>query len=614
MHPVPGPICGAINFLLHAAKFCRAVLVRSTGSTAVKVLLVEDNQLDAESVEITLERHRSEHYEITNCATIADALATLTKEPMDIVLLDINLPDAVGEEAVREIIATNSRLPIVVLSGVDDERFATEMVRLGAQDYLLKGVGGAAMLPRVMRYAVERKAVEQRLRYLAAYDSLTEVANRQEMYQQIDKACAHADRHGDLVGVVLIDIDRFKIVNDTYGHAVGDAYLKCVARKLEGCLRRGDTLARLGGDEFAALLEGLPSSNAVHAWAKKARAALEVPFTIDGISFSVSASLGISIYPSHGSDVDTLFKKADIALYQAKESDGDSYRVFEDVMDNNRLKQQAVESELRTAIGEGELELFYQPIVDLETGAVTSMEALCRWYRGGTEYMKPIDFLGVATASKMMGILGGYVLRTAIEQCAAWGSSGCSGFPIAVNIDAQQFGIAGFAGSVIKEIERAGLTNDQIEIEITESTLLEPDKVTSRNLHALREASIVVCLDDFGAGHSSLAYIQQFPFDVLKLDRSLVDGIGSDKKGSLIARTIITLARELGFLVVGEGVETRRQFHMLGQFGCHRAQGYLIARPMPAHDVLAWLENRSKTEIDRLNELTGRFPLPAATA
>lgn len=579
----------------------------------MRVLLVEDDSLDAEMVNVILHRDPSGPHHITQVETLGGALDLLEADHFDIVLVDLNLPDAAGDEAARVITASHSSIPVLVLSGNSDPDFAAAVIRAGAQDFIVKG-DSARELPRAMSYAVERKASETRLKQMASYDPLTSLANRQEFCTQLDKACARADRHGTKVALMMFDLDHFKLINDTHGHHAGDDLLKNVANKLRSGIRAGDTAARLGGDEFAVILEDIPHERSVHRWTQQVLTSFRQPVTIGNTRHPITASVGGALYPDHGRTLDELLHCADMAMYDVKRNGRGNVSLYNADMNERRERHYELESNLRNAISHGELTPYFQPKISLVDGSVVGMEALCRWQRPDGELVEPREFLPIARRVGLMPEVGAAMLGAVTEQMLSWQKEGRLTVPVSINADAQEIGSPTFATHFISKLKEAGVSPRMVSVEITETTLVEPSKACLENLDLLRNAGVRVELDDFGAGHATFNYLRQFPLDSLKLDRSLVTGIADDPQCEIIVRAMIKLCSQLGLDVVAEGIESPAQLHALRTIGCLAGQGFFISRPMPAAQLPEWQRVVHRTlKLAPLNiHVTGNAPLSDA--
>jgi diguanylate cyclase (GGDEF)-like protein/PAS domain S-box-containing protein len=426
-----------------------------------------------------------------------------------------------------------------------------------------------------------RKEAERRAEHAASHDSLTDLPNRALFRQRLDGKLAAARAGGGGVALLCLDIDRFKTVNDTLGHPVGDALLKEAARRMAACLRREDTLARLGGDEFAVLQAGDADPARTRALAERLVEAVSQPFLVDGRTVAVSLSAGIALAPRDGAEPDLLFKNADLALYRAKMAGRNTFRFYEPAMDAAQQARQALELDLRQALGRGEFELHYQPQMDLATSRINGCEALVRWRHPSRGMISPADFVPLAEETKLIVPLGEWVLREACREAAAWAEP----MRISVNVSAVQFRQPGLVQTVLAALAASGLDPGRLELEITETVLIHEGEAL-KTLHQLRSIGVRIALDDFGTGYSSLSYLRRFPFDKIKIDRSFVKEIDNPDTAAIV-RAMVGLGSRLGIAITAEGVETEAQLDQVRAEGCTEAQGYLISRPGPAREVLA---------------------------
>jgi diguanylate cyclase (GGDEF)-like protein len=554
----------------------------------MEVLLVEDDRLDVEMVTQILKRDDRTSYRLTHVETLAQCLDRLESDRFDIVLVDLNLPDATGGDVVNRISLAYSHVPVVILSGNADQDFATRAIRAGAQDFIVKGAQSAMELPRAMAYAVERKATEMRLKHLASYDPLTKLANRQEFCTQLEKACARADRHGTMVALMVLDLDHFKLINDIHGHQAGDDLLCSVADTLRRGIRAGDTAARLGGDEFAVILEDIPNPQSVMRWSRKMIRNLNQPVTIGDTSHPVSASLGGALYPVNGRTVDELMRSADMAMYDVKRTGRGDVALYDKAMDERRQRHFELESELPAAIANDQLVAYFQPIVALADGVLVGMEALCRWHRADGETIEPTEFLPMARRLGLMPDVGLFMLETVTRQVAHWREHGGPNVPVSINADAQEISSPAYANRIINHLKTKKLPPSVLKIEITETTLIEPSSACLDNLDRLRQSGVRIELDNFGAGHATFNYLRQFPLDALKLDRSLITGLDRDEQCVTIVKAMISLGIDLGLDIVADGIENAAQWTILRDIGCAVGQGYQAGRPMRAALIAQW--------------------------
>ncbi len=436
---------------------------------------------------------------------------------------------------------------------------------------------------------LERRQTRETIDYLASYDQLTGLPNRQMFGEILARETAEADRSGEIVAVLFLDLDRFKNVNESLGHAMGDRVLKEVAGRLSSALRRSDTVARLGGDEFLLLLPGLKAAENAAMVAGKALSALQAPVMLGEVEVHVASSIGIALYPQDGSDGATLMKNADTALHQAKVSGRNNFCFFTPEMNALSLHRFGMENELRKALERQEFILHYQPQYEVGSGRMIAAEALIRWIHPERGLVPPLDFIPIAEETGLIVPIGQWVLRTACLQNKAWQEQGLPRIRVATNLSARQFYQQDLAEEIGRVLEETGLEPTWLELEITESIIIQDVQGTIRQLSRLRDLGIQISIDDFGIGYSSLNYLKQFPINSLKIDRSFVNDIGKSQGDTAIVSTVISLAHNLDLDVVAEGVETRDQLDFLSSSRCNKIQGFLFSRPVPSGDLPALL-------------------------
>lgn len=430
-----------------------------------------------------------------------------------------------------------------------------------------------------------RKEAEEKLLYLAHYDGLTELPNRVLFFDRLKQTLAQATRHATLTAVMFLDLDRFKVVNDTLGHAVGDGLLKQVAERLRKCMRQGDTVARFSGDEFVLIVNDLHDVENARMIAQKVLQAFAEPFQVMGYEMFVSTSIGISMYPSDNDDEHALLKNADTAMYRAKESGRNNFQFYTREMNARALYRLNLENDLRHALERREFRLHYQPKACLRTGRITGVEALLRWQRPDFGLVPPADFVPLLEDTGLIVPVGEWVLAEACRQLAAWREAGTDPVSIAINISARQFA-SRTLGETLERVLREQRADPRcIELELTESLLMGNTEQAVRTLEHLKALGLRLSIDDFGTGYSSLSYLRRFPIDALKIDRSFIAEIITDSGNATITRAVIGMAHNLGLKVVAEGVETAEQMTFLAENGCDEVQGYYLARPQPAHEV-----------------------------
>lgn len=429
-----------------------------------------------------------------------------------------------------------------------------------------------------------QKAAEQRIRELADYDALTGLPNRRLLRERFSQLLAAAERDHSEIAVLFLDLDHFKRVNDSLGHSVGDELLCEVARRLDRAVRRVDTLARLGGDEFIFAMPGFHTAAA----AEVGRRLIEVfaaPFDIAGHELTVTPSLGISIYPQDGRDLETLLKNADTAMYRAKELGRNTFQFYSSEMNTTTLDRLLMESNLRRALLQNEFVLHYQPLVELASGRIVGVEALIRWLHPELGVIMPDRFIHVAEETGLINPIGDWVLCEACRQAQAWLEAGLPPIVVAVNVAPVQFRQSGFVEAVAGALATSGLPASQLELELTERTVMHDAEFNMGTMHALHRMGVELSLDDFGTGYSSLAYLKRFPVGKLKIDRSFVNDLETDPDDWAIASTIVSMGRGLRLKVLAEGVEKAEQLAQLRKMGCDMAQGYHFSRPMSAAGI-----------------------------
>lgn len=455
----------------------------------------------------------------------------------------------------------------------------------------------------------ERKRAEEMIQYQALHDLLTGLPNRTLFNNQLALALTDAHRNEAMLAVLFLDLDRFKTINDTLGHTVGDQLLQRVTERLAGCLWQGDTIARWGGDEFTLLLPQVGQVDQAIKAAQSILNALQLAFEIEGHQLYVTSSIGVVIYPHDGEDAQTLLANADVALYRAKEKGRNQYQLYTPAMNSQASRLLALENRLHQALEREEFVVYYQPQVNIFTQEITQMEALVRWQHPELGLISPNTFVPLAEENGLIIPIGEWVLRTACAQNAAWHQAGFSPLRVAVNLSARQFQQPNLVKTVARILEEIGLEPYSMELEITETTAMQNVDFTSAMLHDLHQMGVHISLDDFGTGYSSLSYLKKFPFDTIKIDQSFIQDLTTDPKGAAIIAAMITLGRSLGLRIVAEGVETKEQLDCLRSLQCKEMQGYLFWQPLSAEEATEllrayWLDKKVFTAPDKLNPVT----------
>jgi diguanylate cyclase (GGDEF)-like protein len=421
--------------------------------------------------------------------------------------------------------------------------------------------------------------------YLAQHDSLTDLPNRVLLTDRLTQSICLAERSGHKVGLLFLDLDGFKHINDCLGHTVGDRLLRTVAQCLRLCVRSSDTVSRLGGDEFVIMLSQISHARDAAYIADKVLQAIREPRHLGEHDLHLTASIGIVSYPDDGANAEMLLRNADFAMYQAKDAGRDNYQFFKPELNLRALERQSLQGSLRQALQHQEFVLHYQPKLSLQTGAIRGVEALIRWRHPQTGLMPPAQFIPVAEESGLIVPIGRWVLREACRQARAWQDAGIAPLTVAVNISSVELRAKGFIAGLRASLTETGLDPDRLELELTETFLMQDSLATAAVLEAIRNLGVRLALDDFGTGFSCLSYLKRFPIDTLKIDRSFVRDLATDADNAGIVKAVINMGKSLHMRVVAEGVETREQLLFLQEHSCSDGQGYYFAHPMPPGEL-----------------------------
>jgi len=679
---------------------------------ATKILLIENDPAAANEIRTALTAGGSS-FDVEWVRLLSDGLELLSKRGIAAVLLELCLPDSEGIETFDKLFTAAPDIPILILGGNANEALAKEAVGRGAQDYLLPGYLDSYSLPRALRNAIERKAVEdalyvekeralvtlnsigdavlctdisgnvtylnlvaesmtgwpreeaigkplaevfkiidgstrqpardpmemavaqnrtvgltvdcvlirrdafesaiedsaapihdragrvigavivfhdvsaaramsQQMTHSAQHDVVTNLPNRMLLHDRISQSISLARRQHRPLAVLFLDLDRFKYINDSLGHAVGDQLLQSVAKRLLAGVRNSDTVSRQGGDEFVILLSEISHPEDAATSARKILLSLNAPHSIEGHDLDIAGSIGISIYPGDGEDAETLIKNADTAMYHAKESGRNNFQFFKPEMNLQAVERQSLEGCLRHAVERGEFLLHYQPKINLFTGQITGAEALIRWQHPDRGLISPAQFVPIAEDCGLILPIGRWVLREACKQAREWEDAGLPFKRVSVNVSATEFRAKTFLEGVSTTLRETTLQARHLDLELTEGVLMQNAKSTASVLQELKRMGVHLAVDDFGTGYSSLSYLRQFPIDVLKIDQSFVRQISDDPNDSAIVRAIIDMGKNLKQRVIAEGIETQAQLALLQSWHCAEGQGYLFSHPVPA--------------------------------
>ncbi|MEO8104087.1 MAG: EAL domain-containing protein, partial [Betaproteobacteria bacterium] len=514
-----------------------------------------------------------------------EALARMIRLPVNELIGRSNL-DFIAPESL-EAVVTNIRAGFErpyegTILRADGTRFAAELVGKSIVS------GGKTLRMTAVRDISDRKQAEARIQFLAHHDILTHLPNRALLMDRLQVLLATARRQNSLVGILFIDLDNFKTINDSLGHYAGDELLKRVAGRLQACLRGADMVGRLGGDEFVVVITDLATAEDIAPVAEKISETISEPFSLEEQILSVSGSIGISVYPKDGETPDTLIRNADAAMYLAKDRGRSNFQFFMPSLNKSAFQALAMESGIRKAIKQVEFLLHYQPEVMAKTGVVSAVEALIRWKHPELGLLGPDQFISVAEHRGLIMPIGRWVINEAIRQARAWSDEGIR-VPIAVNLSAVQFKQKDLVEDIAARLREHGVSGEMLELELTESLFMEDVNATSRTLHQLKDLGITLAVDDFGTGYSSLSYLKRYPIDKIKIDRSFIRDVPVDADDVAITLAIISLATSLGLKAVAEGVETQTQLTFLEDNHCDYIQGYLVSRPLDPQAMLVWL-------------------------
>jgi diguanylate cyclase (GGDEF)-like protein len=573
-----------------------------------RILLVDDD----EQIRNLLHDLLCAKYQCVSAGSAEEALAVLNTTNFALVISDIRMGGISGLDLVPLIHREAPDTVVVMISGQRAIDAAIEAMRAGVFDYITKPFDGRhvdAAVRRALNHhdlLVSKRLYENNLEelvrqrtaevaHLAYYDTLTDLPNRELFKDRLAQALTAAQRNEQILATLFLGLDLFKKINDTLGHAVGDLLLKDVAERVKDCVSESDTVARFDGDAFALLLTRVTQTEEVVEILRSIKEALKPSFLLEGHEVYITASIGISLFPHDGQDLGTLLKNAGAAVHQAKLKGGNNYQFYTADMNARALKRLAMESSLRRAVENEEFVLHYQPLVDIESKRIVGAEALVRWQHPKFGLLAPAEFIPMAEDTGLILAMGDWVLRTACAQTRAWQQVGFGGLRIAVNVSPRQFQDKSLLESVVATLSETGLDSDCLELELTETSIMHNAESAVRTLTDLREMGVKIAIDDFGTGYSSLGYLKRLPIDLVKLDRSFINGATTDPDDAALVMAIITLSHNLRLQVIAEGVETEEHLRFLRLLRCDQGQGYLFGKPMPADAFQAVMEECGST-------------------
>lgn len=558
----------------------------------MRILIAEDDPVSRRLLQALLVKWG---YEVVVTSDGNEAWAALQSDDAPkLAIVDWMMPGLDGVQVCRKVRErdSSSYVYILLLTAKSQKEDIIRGIGAGADDYITKPFDANELNARlragkrILDLQAELITTRESLRVQATHDPLTGLPNRLLFSDRLTQRLAQARRVGQSLAVMYLDLDRFKIINDTLGHNFGDLLLQGVAERLTACLRDTDTLARMGGDEFTVILADVEQPEEAAVVARKILDALSGPFFLGGREFFITASVGISIYPADGADVETLVKNADSAMYQAKEDGRNRYHLFTESLNAAALETMTLENSLRKALEREEFLVYYQPRVDIETGRVLGSEALVRWQHPELGIVAPAQFIPLAEETGLIIPISELVLQAACEQNKRWQDMGCEPISVSVNVSARQFQQDKLVRSVTKALNRSGMQPHYLDLELTESALMQDPDAAVAILLELRDMGVHISVDDFGTGYSSLSYLKRFPINSVKIDRSFVRDITTNPDDAAIAGAVIAMAHSLKLTVTAEGVETLEQLEFLRSLQCDEMQGYFVSPPVPADDLM----------------------------
>lgn len=569
----------------------------------IKILFIDREYGEYLLIADILSQVRHVNYELVWCNQLDAALPQILSNEFDVALLDFFWGDLSVRDLLNAAKVQANITPIVVMTDEMEIEVDREVIRAGASDYLIKGQIGHQLLERTLRYAIERKQTEQHLARLAHYDQLTDIPNRILFRDRLEHVLNLANRDKTSFALMFIDLNGFKLVNDNFGHDVGDVIIRICAERLNACLRRSDSVARIGGDEFTLLLTHIENSTDVAHIAEKIIDLISEPSTINGYEVAVGCSIGIAVYPQAGHDAESLLKNADMAMYKAKQEEGSSFCFFTDAMNKNVHRQLKLEANLRKALKKDQFFLQYQPRVDMRTNEIIGLEALLRWNNPDSGALDASEFISVAEDTGLITAIGYWAIRQACTDLKKIHAQFDKNLVMSINISMRQFKDERLVQEISAIFEELDIRAGDVELELTESSMMENIDLVSLCMRPLAFFGINFALDNFGTGSSSFLHLQRLPISTVKLSSRFMSELQRNTSDRRLVAAMITLAHNLGKIVVADGVETFEQKQWLQEVGCDHMQGYYFAPPQSIHEVCETLLTHQQCNSNNSTEL-----------
>jgi diguanylate cyclase (GGDEF)-like protein len=564
---------------------------------SIKILLIDDDEEEFIITKEIISEIKNQRYSVEWVSTYEKALTEMQKDIYDVFLVDYNLGIKTGLDLIDEGLNIDGNTPLIMLTGLDDRDIDLLAMKKGVSDFLRKGKIDAESLERSIRYAIEKKKTENQILYLAYYDQVTNLPNRIFFKEQLNYTLAHAIRYKRMMAIMYLDLDNFKLINDSLGHQVGDLFLKEIGRRLCESIRKSDiiarndlktfidTVARMGGDEFTISLTEIADYESASIVAERIIKNLNVKLTIEGHEVFTSASIGISLYPLDSNDADTLLKYADNAMYYAKKQGKNCFQYYQKNMNDNVSDKMRMILNIRKAAERNEFMLHYQPKMNIKTGNLIGFESLIRWNSAEGGLIPPMDFIPFAESNNLIGFITDWVIREVCKQLHEWETAKLAILPVSINLPIIQFRKPDFMRDLKKITDSYGISTKFLELEVTESIFMEDMNATNAKLAELRALGFQISIDDFGTGFSSLNRLKEIPCNTLKIDKSFIKSVSENSPDSIIVNSIIAMGHGLNMAILAEGVETIEQLDFLYHNNCDFIQGYLLSRPLPSEHI-----------------------------